>query len=120
ATILLYLFAGLALLGWATLGRTRLWSLVLAGLFALVLLAFEWADRVALSAAALHFCVTLASSILLFVLVYALGARRLGLATARMLGVLVGVGFMLRYGGMALPQSVIIDMPWHMKWLRTL
>jgi hypothetical protein len=30
------------------------------------------------------------------------------------------LAFLLRFGGMALPQSVIIDMPWHMKWLRTL
>ena len=39
---------------------------------------------------------------------------------ARLAGVCVAIGFGLRYGGMALPQSVIIDMPWHMKWLRTL
>ncbi|MEA2575710.1 MAG: hypothetical protein QOH93_3008 [Chloroflexia bacterium] len=39
---------------------------------------------------------------------------------ARLLSLAVALAFGLRYGGMALPQSVIIDMPYHMKWLRTL
>src|SRR5204863_40780 len=38
----------------------------------------------------------------------------------RVLAMSLALAFVLRYGGMALPQSVIIDMPWHMKWLRTL
>lgn len=56
-----------------------------------------------------------------WVVAWAVGKRwRVRPQIAGALGGLTALGFGLRYFGMALPQSVIIDMPWHMKWLRTL
>jgi hypothetical protein len=46
--------------------------------------------------------------------------RTAGLLAARVGAVSLALAFMLRFGGMGLPQAVIIDMPWHMKWLTTL
>ncbi len=43
--------------------------------------------------------------------------RRLG---ARVIASLVGLAFLVRIGAVLLPQVNIIDLPWHMKWLREL
>lgn len=126
AIILAYLFVGRALFGFAALSRTRLWGLLAALLSSAGLVAWLLANPVALSAASSHLVVTSLSMFILLVLVERIVK---GLAhppstafafTTRGLALCVALGFGLRYGGMALPQSVIIDMPWHMKWLEIL
>ena len=39
---------------------------------------------------------------------------------ARALAGMVAVAFLLRFGAVMLPQVNVIDLPWHMKWLREL
>ena len=79
-------------------------------------------SHIAVSAAGVHLAVTAGSALLILIVCERLLAGRAGLASSqgRALAVCVALAFGVRYGGMALPQSVIIDMPWHMKWLRTL
>ncbi|MDQ3928253.1 MAG: hypothetical protein M3328_03795, partial [Chloroflexota bacterium] len=75
------------------------------------------------SAAAPHAATTVGSMLVIIVATERLTGKVLwGISwqVRRLLSVAVAVAFGLRYGGMALPQSVIIDMPYHMKWLRTL
>jgi hypothetical protein len=50
-------------------------------------------------------------------------ARRIAPETkwgARALAGMVAVAFLVRFGAVILPQVNIIDLPWHMKWLREL
>jgi hypothetical protein len=65
---------------------------------------------------------TYTSTYLLLILAEPL-ARRLTPETrrgARAVAVLMAAAFLVRFGLMALPQTVIIDLPWHMKWLHEL
>jgi hypothetical protein len=65
---------------------------------------------------------TYTSTYLLLILAEAL-ARRITPETrrgARAVAVLLAAAFLVRFGLMALPQTVIIDLPWHMKWLHEL
>ncbi len=125
AALLVYLFVGRALWGFATLARARLWGSLAAVLSGLGILRWSFADHVALAAAAPHLVITTATMLTLLVAGDRLaGAHvltaRVGKMAPRLLAFSMAVAFGLRYGGMALPQSVIIDMPWHMKWLETL
>ena len=119
--LLLYLFVGLALWGFASEGRARLWALLLMMLAGGVLVAFMLGNHVAVSAIAWHLNFTIATMVgALLVIGRLLSKPGTPGYAARLLGVCVAVAFGLRFGGMALPQSVITDMPWHMKWLTTL
>jgi hypothetical protein len=121
--LLFFLLVGRSLLGIAARERARGWAFAAALTLAV---GFAWAvtlDRVAISAASMHLVLTLGSALALLIVSKRLSRRlapRLTVAQHRMLGVSVAVAFALRFGGMGLPQSVIVDMPWHMKWLRTL
>ncbi|HYP20465.1 MAG TPA: hypothetical protein VEY08_10355, partial [Chloroflexia bacterium] len=121
--LLFYLFVGRALAGFASLKRARLWALLAALSLGVMLAVLLAQSHVAVAAAASHLLVTLMSMILFFLagslLAGKLVGRRYPLA-AQGLALCLALAFGVRYGGMALPQSVIIDMPWHMKWLRTL
>jgi hypothetical protein len=120
--LLVYLLVGRALAGQASLRRSRLWGLTVAALCSLAMVTGLARSHIAVSAASSHFAITAASALLLLVVAERLAVRRRAGSAAqnRLLAVCVALGFVLRYGGAALPQSVIIDMPWHMKWLRTL
>jgi hypothetical protein len=121
--LLFYLFVGRALYGFGSLSRARVWGLLAALSLGFTLAVLLAQSHVAVAAAAGHLLVTLASMILLFPAGNALAGRLVGrryAGTAQGLALCLALAFGVRYGGMALPQSVIIDMPWHMKWLRTL
>lgn len=123
SVLLLYALVGRALIGPAERGRARRWGLAAALVYAGAVVAALASDHIAVSAAAQHAVLTLGSALGLLVGVeWLAGALRWELTAGqrRVLAVAVAGAFALRYGGMALPQSVIIDMPWHMKWLRTL
>lgn len=121
--LMVYILAARLLRGVSTMPSIRWRALVAASIVAGGIGLGLILDRMAFSAAATHIVVTLGSSLVLFMLVEKLvGKLRPGEdpREARLLASCVAAGFALRYGGMALPQSVIIDMPYHMKWLRTL
>lgn len=123
AMLLTYLLFGRALYqvsGWKAI---RVRALVIAGLTGLGLCVALLLDRAWSSAAMPHVAVTLGTMLALLII----GERSVsriaptsGGFVPRVLGLCLAAAFGLRYGGMALPQSVIIDMPYHMKWLRTL
>lgn len=122
-TLLVYLLVGRALIGISrpehARGRAVLLALV-AGTALCVLLA---ASRTAASAAVPYVAATLASMLVILVVTERLVAglfEGIGGRGARLLALAVALAFGVRFGGMALPQAVIIDMPYHMKWLRTL
>ena len=127
--LLIYFVTGRGMAGIATMQRSRAWAL-LAGVVASASLCLALAaNHIAISIASMHFVVTLFSVLGLLIIIeglafWSISRRIMGLALgrtrARLLALCVALGFGVRYGGMALPQSVIIDMPWHMKWLRTL
>ena len=121
--LLFYLFVGRALAGSTSRQRARLWALIAALLVEGALLAFVAASPVAMAAASGHFVVTLLSALAIAVLcemILRVRAGRMSALQCRMLALALAGAFLLRFGGMGLPQSVIIDMPWHMKWLGTL
>ncbi len=65
---------------------------------------------------------TYTSTYLLLILAEPL-ARRITPETrrgARAVAVLMAAAFLVRFGLLALPQTVVIDLPWHMKWLHEL
>lgn len=123
STLLVYALLGRALLGLADVRAVRVRSALaslLAGAGFCLLLA---TNRTAISAAAPHVAATLGSALVMLVATEGIAGKLykgIGSQGARLLSIAVGVAFGVRYGGMALPQSVIIDMPYHMKWLRTL
>jgi hypothetical protein len=123
STVLAYLLAGRALLGFSTARTVRVRALavsMVAGTGLCLLLA---SSHTSASVVAPHVVTALGSMLVIFLVTErAVGGRRwaLGRQGARLLSVAIVLAFGLRYGGMALPQSVIIDMPYHMKWLRTL
>ncbi|MGI8588809.1 MAG: hypothetical protein ACR2M0_14145 [Chloroflexia bacterium] len=117
--LLVYLLLGRALAGlrreaWVSTAGAALEGLVLLGLLA-------WL-HLPLTVATAHLALTGLLTYCLLVLGEA-AARRLVPASdgaARAAGVLFAAAFLLRFGLMALPESVIIDMPYHMKWMREL
>lgn len=123
SVLLVYLLVGRLLMGVATLGSLRWRALFGGGLAVVGLWVTLFVDRMAVSAAVPHLVITLASGLVLLILTQHLVSvwrPKLSHGHALLLGAAVALAFILRYGGMALPQAVIIDMPYHMKWLRTL
>lgn len=123
ATLLLYLLVGRILQNVSRLGDVRRRALAVAVAGAGGLCIWLLVDRMATSAAASHIVITLASVFVLLALTEWLVSRwerGMGPGHVRLLALSVAGAFALRYGGMALPQAVIIDMPYHMKWLRIL
>ncbi|HVF98197.1 MAG TPA: hypothetical protein VND68_00010 [Chloroflexia bacterium] len=123
STVLVYLFVARGLLGISPPGPVRGRAAVLALLAGTALCLLLGASHTAASAVVPHVAATLASMLVILVVTERLVAglfAGIGGRGARLLALVVALGFGLRFGGMALPQSVIIDMPYHMKWLRTL
>jgi hypothetical protein len=121
----IYLLVGRGLWGIAAPGRVRAWAFAAASGGAAALAVLYAVSRVDVAAASGQILSTALTGLGLLVL----GDRRLrrwvpegsaGLKAARFGAVAVALAFVLRFGGMGLPQAVIIDMPWHMKWLTTL
>ncbi|HYP21469.1 MAG TPA: hypothetical protein VEY08_15460 [Chloroflexia bacterium] len=123
STLLVYLLVGRALAGISRPEQVRGRAVVLALVAGTALCLLLAASRTAASAAVPHVAATLASMLVILVvaerLVVGLFAG-IGGRGARLLALAIALAFGVRFGGMALPQSVIIDMPYHMKWLRTL
>lgn len=112
-----------SLTGIASPGRMRILALAAAGAVALAILWGLATDRIAWSAAIPHLAATLLSALLILYGIEAIVRRYYPKASRRVgsfLALTVAIAFSARVGGMALPQSVIIDIPWHIKWLRTL
>src|SRR5438552_9966720 len=122
AILLAYLLVGRSLQGFATMPRARAWGLVAGVVTGLALTLWLAQDHIAASVASSHLAVTGLSVLALLVIGERLVRRvfTLTISHSRLLAVCAALAFGLRYGGMALPQAVIVDMPWHMKWLRTL
>ncbi|HET6312834.1 MAG TPA: hypothetical protein VFH60_03285, partial [Chloroflexia bacterium] len=123
STLLVYLLVGRALAGISHSEQGRGRAVVLALVAGTALCLLLAASRTAASAAVPHVAATLASMLVILVVAERLAAglfAGIGGRGARLLALAVAVAFGVRFGGMALPQSVIIDMPYHMKWLRTL
>ena len=123
STLLVYLFGGRALLGASRLAAVRPRAMVPALAAGAALCLLLAASHTAASSVVPHAATTLASMLVILIVaeltfsrLFA-GMRR---RDARLLALVVALAFGVRFGGMALPQSVIIDMPYHMKWLRTL
>jgi hypothetical protein len=122
ATLLVYLLTGRSMVGFAAPPKARLWAL-LAGIATGIAVCVSLVlSHVAISAAAMHLVITLLSVLAILVVCEKLflARARVSAAQGRVLALCVALAFGIRYVGMALPQSVIIDMPWHMKWLGTL
>jgi hypothetical protein len=107
--------AGRPWLGWL--------PLIGAALVALALVALLAAEHLPLTVTTGHLLLTGVLTYALLVLGEAMLRRiapTLGSHGARIGAALFAAAFAVRFGGMALPQSVIIDMPYHMKWMREL
>ena len=121
--LLVYALVGRSLAGYGQLSRTRLWAMLamlVAGVAPLIMFA---QSRIGVAAAAGHIAATLVTTLLLAIVGESVLRSRTIKITAlqcRLLALSFAAAFLLRFGGMALPQAVIIDMPWHMKWLGTL
>ncbi len=123
ALALLYLVVGRIALNWSSPQRARLYGLLALLALAAIILWTLSANRILIAADAGHIAATLASVLLIALVVeWLLRLRGSILAPkhCRILAGLMALAFLLRFGGMALPQSVIVDMPYHMKWLNTL
>ncbi|MDQ2807840.1 MAG: hypothetical protein M3Z04_13175 [Chloroflexota bacterium] len=120
---------GLVLLVYLLLGRAlaphplaRRISLGGAGLAGVTVVAGLAAFHLPLTVATGHLLLTAGLSYVLLGIGEAVLRRvapEAGLG-ARWAAAIFAAAFALRFGGMALPQSVIIDMPYHMKWMREL
>lgn len=123
ALALLYIVVGRTALNWSGLPRARRYGLLALLALAAVILGTLSANRLFIAADAGHVAATLATLFLISLVVEWL-LRLLGSVLApqhcRTLAGLMALAFLLRFGGMALPQTVIVDMPYHMKWLNTL
>ena len=123
ALLLAYLAVGRALTGYATRSRARLWGLaviITGGVGLVVALA---ASHIGVAAASQHIAITLLTVMALALvceMVLMTRSERMTALQCRLLAQTFAIAFLIRYAGMALPQSVIIDMPYHMKWLTTL
>jgi hypothetical protein len=93
-----------------------------AALAALALVGALAAVHLPITEAAGHLVATGAAVYVLLVLAEPLAARLApGTARgARLAALLFAGAFLVRFGAMALPQTVIIDMPYHLKWMREL
>ncbi len=123
STLLIYVLVGRALRGLSTERATRVRALVASTVVGAGLCLLLASSHTSASVTAPHIAITLGSMLTIFLVAErVVGARgwHLGWRGARLLSGAVALAFGLRYGGMALPHSVIIDMPYHMKWLRTL
>lgn len=103
--------------------RSRLYGLIAALLLAIASLIVLAQNRIFVGASAGHLAATLVSALLISLAVeWLLRWRRVDLTPylSRALSAVIALAFALRFGGMGLPQSVIVDMPYHMKWLRQL
>jgi hypothetical protein len=138
AVLLVYLFVGriFAPLGRPSLrtgrsagfrlSRSELPGLLCAAVAAIGLVVLLAVEHLPLTAAASELVGPIAAafvaSYLLIVLGEAVGRwiTPQSLWGARAIAGLVGVAFLLRFGAVTLPQVNIIDLPWHMKWLREL
>jgi hypothetical protein len=125
ALLALYLLVARALWGLASNGRARMWGTVAATIGAAGAGGAYTVSRVDVAAGSGQVLACLLTGLVLLVI----GERLLaGMSTQGVAGhvatragaVALAVAFVLRFGGMGLPQAVIIDMPWHMKWLTTL
>lgn len=123
ALVLLYVVVGRIALTWSSVARARLYGLLaLLALSGVVLWTLS-ANRIFIATDAGHIAATLASLLLISLVaewLLRLRVAALGAKQSRILAGLIALAFLLRFGGMALPQSVIVDMPYHMKWLNTL
>ncbi len=122
SAILLYLVVGRSLLFRMPILRARQYALGTAIVLVVFVELLLILDRVVVVSALGHSITTLLAMLAVLICVEWSVMRwwRVKPQIAGALGGLTALGFGLRYFGMALPQSVIIDMPWHMKWLRTL
>ena len=123
AILLVYVLTGRVLHQASRPTDLRVRALVMSALAGLGLCWVLFADRTAASVVMPHVVVTLGSMLVLLIAGEGV-VRRIVVGRnkhgPRLVALCLAVAFGLRYGGMALPQSVIIDMPYHMKWLRTL
>jgi hypothetical protein len=123
STLLAYTLVGRTLRGLSTERATRVRAFVASMAVGAGLCLLLASSHTSASVAAPHIVTTLSSVLIIFIVVERLvRSRTRGDAgqRGRLVSMAVAIAFGLRYGGMALPQSVIIDMPYHMKWLRTL
>jgi len=113
---LFYLMVSRWLSSRASLSRTRQYAFWAAVLLAVCVALLLTLNRVVVASALAHSTVTIFTMVFVaWVVAWAVGKRwRVRPQIAGALGGLAALAFGLRYFGMALPQSVIIDMPWHM------
>ena len=117
--LLVYLLLGRAL---APQPLTQRIALCGAGLVGVVVVAALATLHLPLTVATGHLLLTAGLSYALLGIGEAVLRRvapEAGIA-ARWAAAIFAAAFAVRFGGMALPQSVIIDMPYHMKWMREL
>jgi hypothetical protein len=121
--LLVYLLVGRALRGMGRVPANRVRALAVSLLAGAAMCLLVFTSHIVASSVVPHFVTTLSTTLVILVaferLAHAL-FRGMDWRTARLLALTAALAFGVRYGGMALPQSVIIDMPYHMKWLRTL
>ncbi|HUS16500.1 MAG TPA: hypothetical protein VM536_15995, partial [Chloroflexia bacterium] len=117
--LLCYLLLGRAFMPFR---QARSVALAVTGAGAAVLVAVLAAVHLPLTVAITHLVTTLLASYVVLVGSEALARRLVPEAPdgARLAAALVTAAFLVRYGLMALPQSVIIDMPYHLKWMHEL
>jgi len=117
--LLVYLLLGRALTPQPLAGRVALGGAGLVGAAAVAGLA---ALHLPLTVATGHLLLTVGLSYVLLVISEAVLRRVAPPAgpAARWAAVIFAAAFAVRFGGMALPQSVIIDMPYHLKWMHEL
>jgi hypothetical protein len=121
--VLTFVAVARGLRGLASRARARTWALLAVALAGLALAALYASDRVAVSTASPAIAISLLTTVAILIVCDIMLRRKavsLTVLQCRLLALAFAGAFLLRFGGMALPQSVIIDMPWHMKWLRTL
>jgi hypothetical protein len=123
STLLIYALVGCALRQVSRFEAVRARAVLVSLLVGVSLCVLLVISHTAASVALPHVAITLGSVLVLLICAERLIVVRykgFGRYGARLLALAVSLAFGVRYGGMALPQSVIIDMPYHMKWLRTL
>jgi hypothetical protein len=115
--LLVYLLIGRAMIGLSRLQWVPLAGAAGAGALLVSLLA---AFHLGLTVATAHLVTTGVLGYVLLVLAEPLARRLVPPApawAARVAAVLVAAAFIARFGAMALPQTVVLDMVYHMKWM---
>lgn len=123
STVLVYLFVGRALRDVSHISAIRVRALAFSLVVGAAMCLLALASHIVASSVVPHIATTLSTMLVILVAVERLARalfRGIDWRIARLLALTAALAFGVRYGGMALPQSVIIDMPYHMKWLRTL